>query len=433
MYDDSDNWEILDDLNCAERLDGNAGCKRRIGRPFTSGEGSAASRANIPGTWQRGFVNCNSSTSGWPSSRVCLVYADMMPPRYSSSTPKSRTKLYWIHKSGLRSGETLCGFKPGSQLIEDFDSALLTFDAESVHCCIDNDELQKTAANKTKCSVGGSCTLLQEGIVESSSESERSKEKARCFLERAGPGLSLDGLPCAVNEPSKNKLREVENTFTWNEGNGIQSDAASQKNASNCEDSDTVRLNDGDGAAHRNWFAILSAAALMGFVASILALVSVHKLAVTNSSRSRRNARFRKCLTFLVCVGLLCSTTAKSNKVTRLHTRKLSSVTVSSFKQLRDAVANAPTDGTQTIIDIEGDQMEWASGDGQDDTDPNFGSIVVVNSGANVVIRGSNDQTRTILDAKASSSSKRRFFKINEGATLEISNLMLQNGYVASD
>ena len=114
---------------------------------------------------------------------------------------------------------------------------------------------------------------------------------------------------------------------------------------------------------------------------------------------------------------------------------------VSTFGELRRAFAAAPgniglasiiqIDGD--IIDIEGDQMEWTSGDGQDDTDSNRGSIVVVNSGANVVIQGSNDQTRNILDAKASDSSRRRFFDIKEGATLKISNLRLQNGYVASD
>ena len=314
----------------------------------------------------------------------------------------------------------------GASLGKNKDKHLVADTAAGLDAACRSEFSEMITTNKTNYSVGGSCT--PEGIiVESSSETELSSKKAGSSLQCAGPGLPLDGWQSDVNLPSMNESREVANA--WNEEHGIQNGAASQQNSGY-----TVRLDDGDCAGHSNIFAILSSA--VRFMASILASVLAHKLAVPSSSRSCCKAGFqwqRHCLPLLVCVGLLlCSTTANSNN-TFLHSRKLSSVTVSSFKQLRDLVANAPTNGAETIFDIEGDQMEWTTGDGQDDTDSNRGSIVVVNYGANVLIRGSDDQTRTILDAKASDSSRRRFFDIKEGATLEISNLRLQNGYVASD
>ena len=104
---------------------------------------------------------------------------------------------------------------------------------------------------------------------------------------------------------------------------------------------------------------------------------------------------------------------------------------VHSFKQLREAVAAAPTDGsTQTdkFIEIDGDLPAWTSGDGMDDT----ASIVVVKPGQNVQIRGTSTIARSLLDAQGSSSSQRRFFDVESGAVLELSNLSLRRGYTVS-
>ena len=105
--------------------------------------------------------------------------------------------------------------------------------------------------------------------------------------------------------------------------------------------------------------------------------------------------------------------------------RRLNPVTVSTFSALRAAINSAPSDGTQTIIEVAGN-LTWT--DGMDDSY----SIAVVNSGQNVLIRGTDQQPRITLDAQGSSSSKRRFFEIKSGATLELSLLKLRKGYLAS-
>ena len=57
-----------------------------------------------------------------------------------------------------------------------------------------------------------------------------------------------------------------------------------------------------------------------------------------------------------------------------------------------------------------------------------WGSVLTVSPGDNVIIRGSNDQDRFTLDAQKSSS----FFQIENGGTLNISNLVLLNGFARS-
>ena len=56
-------------------------------------------------------------------------------------------------------------------------------------------------------------------------------------------------------------------------------------------------------------------------------------------------------------------------------------------------------------------------------------SVLTVKNGENLIIRGSNDLDRFTLDAKKS----RTFFKIENGGTLIISKLVLQNGYSYDD
>ena len=134
---------------------------------------------------------------------------------------------------------------------------------------------------------------------------------------------------------------------------------------------------------------------------------------------SRSPPRVRVALLLFACLSLLGMAAALS------HERRLdAAVTVSSFAQLRAAVAAAGS--AQTVIEVDGD-LTWTSGDGMDNSE----SIVEVNSGQNVLIRGSGE-ARSVLDAAASSSSMRRLFFVSAGGTLEISNLVLRNGYAAS-
>jgi len=58
-----------------------------------------------------------------------------------------------------------------------------------------------------------------------------------------------------------------------------------------------------------------------------------------------------------------------------------------------------------------------------------WGSVLTVKNGETLIIRGSNDLDRFTLDAKKS----RTFFKIENGGTLIISKLVLQNGYSYDD
>ena len=131
----------------------------------------------------------------------------------------------------------------------------------------------------------------------------------------------------------------------------------------------------------------------------------------------------------------IAATVAPTEEPTTAHTTPLGSVAVGSFRELRDAVANAPTDGTHIVVEVQGDAVEWTDGDGVDYANNWEATIVVVDAGKNVLIRGGDVQIRTTIDAKASNSDgkRRRFFDVKEGATLELADLRLQNGYVASD
>ena len=107
--------------------------------------------------------------------------------------------------------------------------------------------------------------------------------------------------------------------------------------------------------------------------------------------------------------------------------RHLNAVAVASFKELRAAINAAPTNGEQTTIEIEGDLPAWTSDDGMDSEN----SIIILSSGKNIMIRGVG-AARSVLDAQGSGSSQRRHFYIETGAKLEISHIVLQNGYAAS-
>ena len=255
----------------------------------------------------------------------------------------------------------------------------------------------------------------------------------------AGRGLPLSGLPYAVSEPSKNESRRVvESALTWNDEHCIQSIVLAPMNVKGnlrCffDDLNFVHQSrdTGCGLNATNKFTDMSIAGLIinydkaicfGWSALqhfLLCWLLGALWTAASSSKKTRASRSRSRFKFLktqpqrrLGVALLCSTllfcwttaalTNKEAVLSPLIARRLDPVTVTSLKQLREAVAVAPTDGsTQTVIEVDGNLPAWTSEDGMDDSY----SIVVVKAGQNVVVRGTSTSDRYLLDAQGSSSS----------------------------
>ena len=104
-----------------------------------------------------------------------------------------------------------------------------------------------------------------------------------------------------------------------------------------------------------------------------------------------------------------------------LTPRELATVEVSTFAELQAAVANAPTTGELTMIEV-GTNLDFSAATGD--------SIVTVDGGRNVKIQGKVG-ARRVLDAKASNSDRRRYFHIASGSELALDNLELKDGYAS--
>jgi len=126
------------------------------------------------------------------------------------------------------------------------------------------------------------------------------------------------------------------------------------------------------------------------------------------------------CLKNAAAVGVNASSGNVDLPALRGAARRLDVVT--SFEGLRAAVLAAPSDSTETVIEINAN-LTAAS-------EYNAFSIVIVTSGQNVVIHGTNQSQRWFLDAAGNQSSPRRFFTVESGAKLELIDLRLMNGYV---